>query len=41
MSLTTMNNRIQKFDPNGTFITKWGTLGSGNGQFYWPGGVAD
>ncbi len=24
----------QKFDTNGSFITKWGTFGSGNGQFY-------
>ena len=34
------NNRIQKFDSNGTFITKWGTSGSGNGQFPCPVGVA-
>ena len=34
------NNRIQKFDPNGTFITKWGTSGSGNGQFDGPDGIA-
>ena len=27
------NNRIQKFTSNGQFITKWGTYGSGNGQF--------
>ena len=27
------NNRIQKFDGNGTFITKWGSKGSGDGQF--------
>ena len=27
------NNRIQKFDSNGTFITKWGSQGSGDGQF--------
>ena len=36
----TDNDRIQKFDPNGTFITKWGTSGSGNGQFSWPVGIA-
>ena len=24
------NNRIQKFNSNGTFITTWGELGSGN-----------
>jgi streptogramin lyase len=35
-----VNNRIQKFAPNGNFLTTWGTLGSGNGQFDWPGGIA-
>ena len=34
------NNRIQKFDNNGTFITKWGSTGSGNGQFSNLNGVA-
>jgi tripartite motif-containing protein 71 len=34
------NNRIQKFTSDGTFITKWGTEGSGNGQFRYPWGVA-
>jgi DNA-binding beta-propeller fold protein YncE len=28
--------RVQKFDSNGTFITKWGSLGSANGQFVDP-----
>jgi DNA-binding beta-propeller fold protein YncE len=27
------NNRIQKFDSNGNFLGKWGTTGSGDGQF--------
>ena len=27
------NHRVQKFDSNGLFITKWGTLGTENGQF--------
>ena len=27
------NNRIQKFDSNGNFLSTWGTTGSGNGQF--------
>jgi NHL repeat-containing protein len=27
------NDRIQKFDSNGTFITAWGSLGTSNGQF--------
>ena len=35
-----INNRVQKFRPIGTFITKWGTAGSGNGQFTLPSGVA-
>lgn len=30
------NHRIQKFDINGTFVTKWGTLGSGLGQLFTP-----
>jgi DNA-binding beta-propeller fold protein YncE len=34
------NNRIQKFDSNGVFITKWGSYGSGDGQFYHPQGVS-
>ena len=34
------NNRIQKFDSNGNFITKWGTEGTGDGQFSNPDGIA-
>jgi hypothetical protein len=34
------NDRIQKFDNNGTFITKWGTSGTGDGQFSFPYGIA-
>ena len=34
------NNRIQKFNSNGTFITKWGSSGNGDGQFSNPTGVA-
>lgn len=33
------NNRVQKFDSNGNFITKWGTLGTGDGQFSRPAGI--
>ncbi len=33
----TLNSRIQKFDSNGNFITKWGSYGSGDGQFNYPG----
>lgn len=34
------NNRIQKFDSNGNYITKWGTQGTGDGQFQEPTGIA-
>ena len=34
------NNRIQKFSSAGVFITKWGSQGSGNGQFNYPSGIA-
>jgi tripartite motif-containing protein 71 len=33
------NNRIQEFTASGAFIRKWGTAGTGPGQFR-PGGVA-
>jgi DNA-binding beta-propeller fold protein YncE len=28
--------RVQKFSPDGKFITKWGSYGSGDGQFIDP-----
>ena len=34
------DNRIQKFDINGNFITKWGSFGTDNGQFQNPTGIA-
>jgi sugar lactone lactonase YvrE len=34
------NQRIQKFTSTGTFLMTWGSQGSGNGQFQFPGGVA-
>src|SRR5581483_8142348 len=34
------NNRIEKFDPTGKFLAKWGTKGNGDGQFDSPSGVA-
>jgi hypothetical protein len=34
------NFRIQKFSSTGTFITKWGSEGTGNGQFKSTGGIA-
>lgn len=36
----TFNDRIQKFDAGGTFVTAWGSEGSGNGEFAEPQGVA-
>jgi len=35
-----LHNRIQKFTPDGGFITKWGKLGAGSGEFLVPSGVA-
>ena len=34
------NDRIQKFDGLGTYLTQWGTSGNGSGQFDQPLGVA-
>ena len=34
------NQRVQKFDRVGSFITQWGSYGSANGQFYFPSGIA-
>jgi streptogramin lyase len=34
------NNRIQKFDSNGEFITKWGSSGNDTGQFDLPSKIA-
>ena len=34
------NNRVQKFDARGSFLTKWGREGAGPGQFKAPGGIA-
>ncbi len=34
------NHRIQKFDANGKFLAKWGTRGSGPGQFETPISIA-
>jgi hypothetical protein len=34
------NNRVQKFNNHGIFITKWGSPGSGDGQFQFPSHVA-
>ncbi len=34
------NDRIQRFDEDGNFQTRWGSEGTGDGQFEHPGGVA-
>jgi DNA-binding beta-propeller fold protein YncE len=34
------NNRIEKFDPRGKFVKKWGTEGRQDGQFSHPAGMA-
>jgi hypothetical protein len=34
------NHRIQKFTSTGTFLTKWGSAGSGDGQLNTPEGLA-
>jgi uncharacterized protein (TIGR03663 family) len=34
------NNRIQKLDPGGRFVSRWGTPGNGPGQFAEPWGLA-
>jgi DNA-binding beta-propeller fold protein YncE len=34
------NHRVQEFTTAGVFVTKWGSLGSGNGQFRYPQGAA-
>jgi streptogramin lyase len=34
-----LNNRIQRFDSNGNFITKWGSYGTGDGEFDRPSGI--
>ena len=36
----TENDRIQKFDGTGTFLAKWGSRGTGDGEFRAPAGIA-
>lgn len=36
-----LNNRILKFDREGTFLLEWGSSGTGNGQFSLPVGTVD
>ena len=35
----TGHHRIRKFNPDGTFITSWGSEGYGEGQFRYPRGI--
>ena len=35
-----MRNRVVKLDMDGRIITKWGSYGSYDGQFYWAHDVA-
>jgi len=35
-----LNFCVQKFTANGTFVTRWGSQGAGNGQFNRPQGIA-
>ena len=35
----TLNNRIQKFDPEMNFVSKWGTIGREEKQFQNPSGI--
>src|SRR5262249_15622606 len=36
----TVNHRIQKFAPDGSYLTQWGTLGNGIGQFEYMNSIA-
>src|SRR5215831_17084362 len=35
-----LNDRVQRFNLDGTFVSKWGGTGSGAGQFHRPAAVA-
>ena len=35
----TGNQRVQKFDREGNYITQWGGFGNGEGQFNFPYGI--
>jgi len=39
-ALDVLNHRVQKFDFDGNFINKWGSKGTGDGQFTFPSGIA-
>ena len=33
------NHRVQKFDTNGNFLMTFGSMGSGDGEFFYPNGI--
>lgn len=35
----TGNHRVQAFTPIGGYLTRWGTHGTGDGQFRYPEGI--
>jgi DNA-binding beta-propeller fold protein YncE len=35
-----LNDRVQVFNAKGRFLSQWGSLGSGDGQFNDPEGIA-
>ena len=39
-TVSTSTTRVQKLTSDGTFVTEWGSAGSGNGQFTTPRGIA-
>ena len=34
------NYRVQRFNPDGSYLQQWGGFGTGNGQFQFPHGIA-
>ena len=39
MLVDSRNNRVQKFTKDGMFLSKWGRLGTGDGEFNMPWGI--
>ncbi len=40
LSVELAGHRVQKLDPNGKVLTRWGDYGQAPGQFAFPGGIA-
>lgn len=38
--VATVNHRVQVYNLSGTFVRKWGSYGTGDGEFYEPLGIA-